>query len=202
MRILAQIIAGQEYGSANRMEVKKWICVLIIVSGYVQSSISPCQSSDIPDSYFNPNNLNQSNTVRVEVAQNGTYVFTIPAPHKCSGTVRYVQYCYQRSMMQKKIFTLCPEQMTNCISIKRRPQDNNMCNQRICCQKYHIKKDEQFQISTSAYTFRVITRSNQPLLLAFSDSFIKYWKIESYPSTWPLSNGSLLLLRFFIGMHE
>ena len=193
MRILAQIIAGQEYGSANRMEVKKWICVLIIVSGYVQSSISPCQSSDIPDSYFNPNNLNQSNTVRVEV---GTYVFTIPAPHKCSGTVRYVQYCYQRSMMQN-IFTLCPEQMTNCIKIRRRPQDNNICNQRICCQKSQIKKDEQFQISTSAYTFRVITRSNQPLLLA-----LKYWKIESYPSTRPLSNGSLLLLRFFIGMHE
>ena len=175
--------------------MKKWIYVLIIVSGYVRSTnTSPCQSPDIPDSYFNPN---YSNTA---AAPSGTYVFTIPAPHNCSGTVRFVQYCYQKGMM-RNIFTLCPEQMTNCINIKRRPQD--MCNH-VCCQKYQIRKDEQFQISTSDYTFSVITRSDQPLLLAFPDPVMKYWKVESYASTrtQPLSNGSLLLLRFFIGMHE
>ena len=180
--------------------MKKWIYVLIIVSGYVRSTnTSPCQSPDIPDSYFNPN---YSNTA---AAPSGTYVFTIPAPHNCSGTVRFVQYCYhktKRSMM-KNIFTLCPKQlrMSNCINIRRRPQDNIMCNQRICCQKSQIR---EFQISTSNYTFNVTTRPDQPLLLAFPDPVMKYWKVESYASTrtQPLSNGSLLLLRFFIGMHE
>ena len=108
----------------HRMEVKIVDLCLIIVSGYVQStSTSPCQSSDIPDSYFYPNYLNKSNKVRVEVAQNGTYIFTIPAPHNCSGTVRFVQYCYQRTVM-RNILTLCSKQlqMTNCINKDQDPK--------------------------------------------------------------------------------
>ena len=203
--------------------VKQWICILIFVSGNVQSdntsSLFQCRSSgqemytpDIPDSYFNLTSLRayiENNTVRATAS----YVFTIPAPHDCSGTVKSVQFCYQQGMMGRRmrgeqgrrvIFTLFQVsntgEMTNCVDITR---NNSMCSTddsrpRVCCQI------SQFQISTSNHTFGVMSRPDQPKLLAFSDSVMKY-QVENYQTSDlktqppPLMNGSLLLLRFFIG---
>ena len=209
------------------MAVKKWICILIIVSGHVQSTTSSplfqCQRSgqkiytpNIPDSYFNdPTSLRAdivNNTVRA--APSGSiYVFTIPAQHNCSGTVWSVQFCYQQRMIGQRmmggrvIFTLFQlsntGQMTNCINIPVE-RSNTMCStdDSLCCQISQIKK--QFRISTSNYTFGVMSRSELQLL-AFSDSVMRY-QVEHYQTSDletqppPLMNGSLLLLRFFIRM--
>ena len=133
--------------------VKQWICILIIVSGNVQSantsSLFQCRSSgqeiytpDIPDSYFNLTSLRayiENNTVRA-TPKRASYVFTIPAPHDCGGTVKSVQFCYQQRMMGQRmrgdqgsrvIFTLFQVsntgEMTNCIDIKLK-RNNSMCS--------------------------------------------------------------------------
>ena len=202
--------------------VKQWICIFIIVSGNVQSantSLFQCRSSgqeiytpDIPDSYFNLTSLRayiENNTVRA-TPKRASYVFTIPAPHDCGGTVKSVQFCYQQGMMGRRmrgdqgsrvIFTLSQVsntgEMTNCIDIER---NNSMCSTddsrpRVCCQI------SQLQISTSNHTFGVMSRSELQLL-AFSDSVMRY-RVEHYQTSdlaLPLMNGSLILLRFFIRM--
>ena len=148
----------------------------------------------------------------------------------CSGRVMSIQYCYQArnedignsrdvfhllSLVQDGLqFTVS----TNVI-IQTTPQ-NSICSdfpgslRQICCDTTSLSVSDQFQIPPSTYTFGVVIINNNVKLLAFAND-VREYQVEQYQILLGLSfppgnkftltenaqmNGSLLLLRFLIGM--
>ena len=153
---------------------------------------------NIPDSYFNHQNLaqiiarNTSNLITTK--QFVTYIFTIPPePAGCSGSVVAIQYCYRtndtqvRFMSEGKIFeflhlTQLDElqfEVNSSIQITS-VANASICTdiinhddiQQVCCNTTTLSAADVFQIPSSGYAFGVTSRAYQPL--AFDETHMEY----------------------------
>lgn len=212
-------------------------------SSLFQCQLSSDQSGqvytpNIPNFYFSHENAADFRTGRganLTTARSGfTYIFTIPAEsaeRNCTGRVVGIQYCYQAGSLDidnnKNIFNLLHLNrngfdftVNSSFTEQTTPRESFCTNpsgmiQRVCCDTATLGMMDQFQLSSTSYTFAVMLINNnvRPLAFAASSTNYRYEQLQaslgiSVPMSFTLAQSSevndesLLLLRFILGKRK
>ena len=201
------------------------------------SQLFQCQSStnqsgqiftpNIPDLYFDASTIwsNRDNFTQ-DVPETGlTHIYTIPTDsegHNCSGTAVAIQYCFETNFtnVMRSSFDfliLDQEELQLEFTVSRRiqlgPSIINLCSTvstdvLTCCTTEDLSSAEQFQISSSPFTFGILPRFALLYSIPTENSVRQYEAMvansgapnTTFTATSAESN-SLLMMRLIIGKY-